>query len=210
MTDRIVRPTVYNAMAKIYTRTGDEGETSLLGGRRVRKDNLRIEAIGSVDEVNAALGVVRAELARSGVDLGGLDQELGEIQHRLFDLGAELAATSASETRNAALGEAQVARLESLIDRYELQLEPLRAFILPGGTPAASQLHLARCICRRSERRLVQLAAVESVRGEVLQYINRLSDLLFVLARVVNRSNQVPDVIWEQGTASGEQKVKRI
>ena len=196
-------------MAKIYTRTGDEGETSLLGGRRVRKDNLRIEAIGSVDEVNAALGVVRVELARSDVAPENLDQEIGEIQHRLFDLGAELAVPSGSETRPGAIGEANVAQLESLIDRYEAELEPLRAFILPGGTAAASQLHVARCDCRRCERRLVQLAAVEPVRGEVLQYVNRLSDLLFVLARAVNRANRVADVIWEQGTAGGERKAKQ-
>ena len=196
-------------MAKIYTRTGDEGETSLLGGRRVRKDDLRIEAIGSVDEVNAALGVVRVELARSDVAPENLDQEIGEIQHRLFDLGAELAVPSGSETRPGAIGEANVAQLESLIDRYEAELEPLRAFILPGGTSAASQLHVARCDCRRCERRLVQLAAVEPVRGEVLQYVNRLSDLLFVLARAVNRANRVADVVWEQGTGGGEQKAKR-
>jgi cob(I)alamin adenosyltransferase len=196
-------------MAKIYTRTGDEGETSLLGGRRVRKDNLRIEAIGSVDEVNAALGVVRVELARSDVAPENLDQEIGEIQHRLFDLGAELAATSASESRAGGISEANIAQLESLIDRYEAELEPLRAFILPGGTSAASQLHVARCDCRRCERRLVQLAAVEPVRGEVLQYVNRLSDLLFVLARAVNRANRVADVVWEQGTGGGEQKAKR-
>ena len=195
-------------MAKIYTRTGDEGETSLLGGRRVRKDDLRIEAIGSVDEVNAALGVVRMELGRSDVIPENLDQEVGEIQHRLFDLGAELAVPSGGETRPGALGEAHVAQLESLIDRYEAELEPLRAFILPGGTPAASQLHVARCDCRRCERRLVQLTAVEPVRSEVLQYVNRLSDLLFVLARAVNRANRVADVIWEQGTAGGERKAK--
>jgi len=185
-------------MTKIYTRTGDAGETSLLGGRRVRKDDLRVEAIGSVDEVNAALGIVRVELSRGGDAPEGLDEEIGEIQHRLFDLGAELAASSAGEVRAGALGESHVARLESLIDGYEAQLEPLRAFILPGGSPAASQLHLARCICRRCERRLVQLMAVETVRGEVLQYMNRLSDLLFVLARVVNRANGVPDVLWQQ------------
>jgi cob(I)alamin adenosyltransferase len=191
-------------MAKIYTRTGDQGDTSLLGGRRVRKDDLRIEAIGSVDEVNAALGVVRVELSRSGVAPENLDREIGEVQHRLFDLGAELAATSSSGPRAGAIGGAHVAQLESLIDHYEAELEPLRAFILPGGSPAASQLHVARCDCRRCERRLVQLAAVESVRGEVLQYVNRLSDLLFVFARAVNRANRVPDVIWEQGGGRGE------
>src|SRR5436190_19269293 len=110
-------------MAKIYTRTGDEGETSLLGGRRVRKDDLRIEAIGSVDEVNAALGVVRMELTRSGVSPEGLDLEIGEIQHRLFDLGAELAATSTSERGVGTICDSNVAELESLIDRYEAELE---------------------------------------------------------------------------------------
>src|SRR5215212_2391212 len=143
-------------MVKIYTRTGDDGETSLLGGRRVRKDDLRVEAIGSVDEVNAALGVVRAELSSGGDAPENLDREIGEIQHRLFDLGAELAAASPGDIGAGALSGADVARLESLIDHYEAQLEPLRAFILPGGTRAASQLHAARCDCRRSERRLVQ------------------------------------------------------
>jgi cob(I)alamin adenosyltransferase len=195
-------------MAKIYTRTGDGGETSLLGGIRVRKDDLRIEVIGSVDEVNAVLGVVRVELSRGGATLENLDQEIGEIQHRLFDLGAELASTSASETRTGTLSGAHVAQLESLIDRYEAQLKPLRAFILPGGSPAASQLHLARCVCRRCERKLVQLTAAEPVRGEVLQYVNRLSDLLFVLARAVNRASGMPDVVWEQGAVSQDMKVK--
>jgi cob(I)alamin adenosyltransferase len=184
-------------MAKIYTRTGDQGETSLLGGRRVRKDDLRVEVIGAVDEVNAALGVVRMELARSGT-IAGLDGEIGEIQHRLFDLGAELAAAE-SPSRVGSIGAANVASLESLVDRYDAKLAPLRAFILPGGAPAAAQLHLARCVCRRCERRLVHLAAAEPVSGEVVQYINRLSDLLFVLARAVNQAAGVPDVIWEQG-----------
>ncbi len=185
-------------MVKIYTRTGDDGETGLLGGRRVRKDDLRIEAIGSVDELNASLGMVRVELVRSGIAPENLDREIGEIQHRLFDLGAELAAGGTRSDGAAAPGAAHVAAIERLIDRYEEQVEPLRAFILPGGTPAASQLHWARCVCRRSERRLVQLAATEEVRGELLQYVNRLSDLLFVLARVVNRVNRVPDVVWER------------
>src|SRR5437773_1297847 len=124
-------------MAKIYTRTGDEGETSLLGGRRVRKDDLRIETIGSVDELNAVLGVVRMELSRCGVAPPELDQQIGQIQHRLFDLGAELAATSAGQLRAGALSNADVAELESAIDHYETELEPLRAFVLPGGSPAA-------------------------------------------------------------------------
>jgi cob(I)alamin adenosyltransferase len=186
-------------MAKIYTRTGDAGETSLLGGLRVRKDVLRIEAIGSIDETNAALGVVRLELTRSGVAPAGLDDLLAGIQHRLFDLGAELAAPGPVARDITRLSEAHVAELEAQIDRYEAELEPLRAFILPGGSAAAAQLHLARCICRRSERRLVELAALEPLRGELLRYVNRLSDLLFVVARAANQANRVPDVTWEQG-----------
>lgn len=195
-------------MAKIYTRTGDDGETSLLGGRRVRKDDLRIETIGAVDELNAVLGVVRMELSRCGIAPPGVDQLIGEIQHRLFDLGAELAATPADQPRPGALSDADVAELESAIDHYETQLEPLRAFILPGGSPAASQLHLARCVTRRCERRLVQLTALELVRGEVLRYLNRLSDLLFVLARAVNHANRVPDIIWQQPWNSSEPSTK--
>jgi cob(I)alamin adenosyltransferase len=185
-------------MAKIYTRTGDAGETSLLGGVRIRKDALRIEAIGSIDETNAAIGVVRLELTRSGVAPAGLDDLLAEIQHRLFDLGAELAAPDAAARGKSTLSDAHVAVLETEIDRHEAELAPLRAFILPGGSAAAAQLHLARCVCRRAERRLVELAAAEDVGGELIRYVNRLSDLLFVLARAVNRANRVPDVVWEQ------------
>jgi cob(I)alamin adenosyltransferase len=191
-------------MTKIYTRTGDAGETSLLGGRRVRKDDLRIETIGDVDEVNAVLGVVRMELARSGAASADVDVLLSQIQHRLFDIGAELA-MSPAERSAGAIGDVHVAALEEEIDRHDAKLAPLRAFILPGGTPAAAQLHLARCVCRRAERRLVELSGTESVRGQLLRYLNRLSDLLFVLARVVNQVNQVPDVIWEQGAGGGEQ-----
>ncbi len=191
-------------MAKIYTRTGDEGETSLLGSRRVRKDELRVEAIGCVDEVNAALGMSRMELARSGAAPHELDRKLARVQHRLFDLGAELAMPPADAARASTLSEADVTEVEADIDRYEAELEPLREFVLPGGSPAASQLHLARCICRRCERRLVQLAALEPVRGEVLRYMNRLGDLLFVVARAANRVNGVPDVVWEQGGGGRE------
>jgi cob(I)alamin adenosyltransferase len=191
-------------MAKIYTRTGDEGETSLLGGRRVRKDDARIEAIGSIDEVNAAIGLVRVELARTGVAPAELDDELGTIQHRLFDLGAELASPAAEAPRVSAIRDADAGELEASIDRYEETLEPLRQFILPGGMPAAAQLHLARCVCRRCERRLVELASSEGVRSESLRYINRLSDWLFVVARVVNRANRVPDVAWQKRQVAGE------
>jgi cob(I)alamin adenosyltransferase len=186
-------------VSKIYTRTGDTGETALFGGGRVRKDSLRVEAFGSVDEVNAMLGAVRMELSRGGTAPAGLDDVLARIQHRLFDLGAELATLQPEARGTNIVRDDHAAELEAAIDRYDAGLEPLRKFILPGGCPAAAQLHLARCLCRRAERRLVQLAAVEPIRGEVLRYVNRLSDLLFVLARAANQANRVPDVAWEQG-----------
>ena len=191
-------------MAKIYTRTGDTGETSLLGGRRVRKDDLRIETIGSVDEVNAALGVVRMELTRSGIAPIGLDELLAQVQHRLFDLGAELAMPPAAGAGICTLSDADASVLEAAIDGQEANLAPLRTFILPGGSAAAAHLHLARCVCRRAERRLVELAAADPVRSQLIRYVNRLGDLLFVLARAANQANRVPDVTWEQRAGSGE------
>jgi cob(I)alamin adenosyltransferase len=186
-------------MSKIYTRTGDSGETGLLGGVRVRKDNPLIETIGCVDETNAAIGLVRLELTRSGVAPEGVDFLLARAQHTLFNLGAELAACSGGPSQAAHVTDAHVADLELAIDHYEAGLDPLRAFILPGGAAAAAQLHMARCVCRRAERRLVALADAETIRPELVRYMNRLSDLLFVLARVVNKANRMPDVVWEPG-----------
>lgn len=190
-------------MAKIYTRTGDTGKTSLLGGRRVAKDDLRIEAIGSVDEINAAIGVVRMELTRAIAAPEALDEELAQVQHRLFDLGAELAGAGPVAADVARLSNADVAALEASIDRYEAGLEPLKYFILPGGSPVAAQLHVARGVCRRAERRLVELTEMEAVRGEALRYINRLSDWLFVAARVANRAIGVADIRWERSSGQG-------
>ena len=185
-------------MPKIYTRTGDAGETSLFGGGRVAKSNIRIEALGAVDEANAAVGVVRSELARGGVAPVGMDEVLVRIQHCLFDLGAEIATPRPASHGTNLVREDDMKELEVAIDRLELELPPLRTFILPGGCAAAAHLHLARCIVRRAERRLVQLAAAETIREEVLRYLNRLSDLLFVMSRAVNKANRVADVIWEQ------------
>lgn len=185
-------------MTKIYTRTGDAGETSLLGGGRVRKDHLRIEAVGAIDETNAALGVVRMELTRGGVAPADMDDVLASLQHRLFDLGAELAAPQPQPHGACRIQDDDVAALETAIDQFEAKLTPLCSFILPGGCAAAAQLHLARCVCRRAERRLVQLAKTESIRGEAMRYLNRLSDLLFVLARAANQANRVADVQWKQ------------
>jgi cob(I)alamin adenosyltransferase len=184
-------------MAKIYTRVGDAGETVLLGGRRVRKDDVRVEAMGSVDELNAVVGVVRMELARGRVESPGFDDLLAQIQHHLFDLGAELATPEPAVQETNLLRDAHVAALEREIDRYDAALQPLKQFILPGGGPVATQLHLARCVSRRAERQLVALAAVAPVRGELLRFVNRLSDLLFVLARMANQASGRPDVTWE-------------
>jgi cob(I)alamin adenosyltransferase len=186
-------------MMKIYTRTGDSGETSLLGGDRVLKNDLRIEAIGSIDETNAAIGAVRAELDRGSASPEGVDALLARIQHSLFDLGAELAAREGGG-QPSRIADSEITALEHEIDRYEATVEALRAFILPGGTAAAAQLHMARCVCRNAERRLVALMGVEVVRNELLQYVNRLSDLLFVLARAVNKANRQPDIEWHPST----------
>jgi len=168
---------------KIYTKTGDLGETSLLGGARVPKDHLRVAAYGDVDETNAALGAVRA-LAEAP-----LEALLFSIQKDLFAIGAQLADPThkvASKRAKAAVTAAHVRRLEKAIDAREAKLPPLRSFVLPGGTPAAALLHQARTVCRRAERSVVTLAREADVDPRIIVYLNRLSDLLFVLARSEN------------------------
>jgi cob(I)alamin adenosyltransferase len=177
---------------KIYTRTGDAGDTSYFDGTRVRKNDARLDTYGEVDELNAWLGLVRA----SHVD-PALDAELDRIQRDLFALGAQLADPAgklAPRVTKAVVADADVARLESLIDRLEEELPPLRRFILSGGIPAGAALHVARAVCRRAERRMVALTP--SVEPVLLQYINRLSDLLFVLARVVNHRGGAAESDW--------------
>ena len=174
-------------MAKVYTRMGDAGETGLVGGARVGKDHPRIEAIGAVDELNAALGIVRTH----GVSFDAL---LGQIQHALFELGADLATPAASTSRISAT---HAQALEEEIDQASGPLAELKNFILPGGCPAAASLHWARCVCRRAERKLVALRADETLPAEPLIYLNRLSDLLFVLARAANGQAGVPEVVWQ-------------
>ena len=186
-------PARRSAGPRIYTRTGDRGETGLIGGRRVPKDHLRVEAYGAVDELNAHLGLVRAQI--EDAELGAL---LDDIQHRLFDLGAELATPAGSTDLSPVLGAAEIDQLERRIDRYQTSLPALREFILPGGTAPAAALHVARTVCRRAERRLVTLGREEPLRADLLRYLNRLSDLLFVLARVVNQQSGRPDVIWRK------------
>lgn len=180
---------------KIYTRTGDKGDTGLGDGRRVRKYDIRVAATGTVDETNAAIGLARLHTT------GEADTALGRIQNDLFDLGADLCTPEAAgEEPGAALriANAQVVRLENEIDALNARLSPLNSFILPGGSPAAAYLHLARTICRRAERLMVELADNETVNPEALMYINRLSDFLFVAGRHVNNDGAT-DILWRPG-----------
>jgi cob(I)alamin adenosyltransferase len=177
---------------KIYTRTGDAGETSLFGGTRARKDDARVDAYGEVDELNAWLGFVRA----SHLD-PALDEALVALQRDLFALGAQLADPAdklAPRVTKAVIDDDHVLRLEQLIDRLEGELPPLRRFILAGGTTAGAALHIARTVCRRAERRIVALdPPVDPI---LLRYVNRLSDLLFVLARVANHRGGLAETEW--------------
>ncbi|KAA5544585.1 cob(I)yrinic acid a,c-diamide adenosyltransferase [Roseiconus nitratireducens] len=184
---------------KIYTRTGDAGSTGLFGGPRVSKDDARIEAYGTVDELNAALGCVRSVGAAAGVD-PALDGQIEQIQRELFSIGAELATPDPDAHELRIIQTRHVARLEKWIDDHEQGLEPLKQFILPGGTHASSILHLARAICRRAERRVVTLADRDGVEisDAVIVYLNRLSDYLFVLSREVNSQAGLPDVPWQR------------
>jgi len=181
---------------KIYTRTGDSGSTGLFGGPRVAKDDARIEAYGTVDELNAAIGV-----ARSVGIAAQLDHQLETIQSDLFSLGAELATPEPDKHQLRILGATQIKRLEAWIDGHEQTLPELKNFILPSGTPAACSIHLARAVCRRAERRLVTLAATiepsaPGLSNDLIVYLNRLSDLLFVMARALNHQSGAAETVW--------------
>ncbi len=175
-------------LTRIYTRTGDQGTTGLGDGSRVAKDALRVEAYGTVDELNSIIGLLRAQSPPAP-----MDGWLGEIQHRLFDLGGELCIPG-----HTLITDAHVTALEIWLDQLNDALEPLADFILPGGSPAAAVCHLARTVCRRAERRVVTLQAQEPVNGPALRYLNRLSDLLFVMSRSLNRAAGLPDVLWQR------------
>ncbi len=180
---------------KVYTRRGDGGETDLFGGGRVAKDALRVEAYGAVDELNAALGVAAA--ASDDAELRDL---LERAQAQLFALGGVLATPDPAHRAKSGLPEPttdDVAGLEHRIDAFERELAPLERFVLPGGSPSAAALHVARTVCRRAERRCVELARGEDVGPASVAFLNRLSDLLFVMARVANRRAGVADVEWE-------------
>lgn len=180
---------------RIYTRTGDTGDTALFGGGRVPKDDARVDAYGDVDELNATLG-----LARSIEMMPRIDEVLAPVQRDLFAIGALLATPDRDRMQQqlakARIDEGRIEQLERAIDEGESELEPLKAFILPGGTPKSAALHVARTVCRRAERRVVQLAREEEIPGDVIVYLNRLSDLLFVLARLANERGGAPEVTW--------------
>lgn len=178
---------------KIYTRTGDEGQTGLFGGARVDKDDPRVEAYGTVDELNSCVG---AALALSPSAQTGAS--LQQIQNDLFTVGAELACVPGKEDKlhMAVVGANDIERLEGWIDRSEEPLEPLKNFVLPGGCPVAAELHRARTVCRRAERRTLSAARASAVRAEIVIYLNRLSDLLFVLARYENHVAGIADIPW--------------
>jgi cob(I)alamin adenosyltransferase len=179
---------------KIYTRKGDKGETGLIGGTRVFKSALRVEAYGEVDELNAVLGWIRTKLTDETIR-----QDLLQIQRDLFAIGAQLADPTGhveQKAEKAGLHEGRVRELEEIIDRYDTVLSPLRAFILPGGSEGGALFHLARAVCRRAERRIVALSRDESLSPVLVPYMNRLSDLLFTLARAVNRDAGIEEIPW--------------
>lgn len=185
------------AKSKLYTRMGDQGETALFGGDRVPKDHPRIEAYGSVDELNSALG-----LAVSFIRQRRVAAVLQSIQNELFNIGSELASESGSRAEKGRMfvdPEGKIAGLERLIDEYDAKVPPLRTFILPSGSRAGAFLHLARSVCRRAERAAVRLSRQEDVNPYVVIYLNRLSDLLFVLARYVNKAGRRPETPWRKG-----------
>jgi len=182
---------------RIYTKTGDAGETALGNGVRVAKHSTRVSAYGTVDELNATLGLARLQAA------GAIDTDLARIQNDLFDLGADLCTPDIENDETAPyprlrIVAAQVSRLEGEIDAMNARLEPLRSFILPGGTALSAHLHLCRTVCRRAERLLVELATMETINDEAVKYLNRLSDWFFVAGRIANDEGRA-DVLWVPG-----------
>jgi cob(I)alamin adenosyltransferase len=186
--------TMGNRLSKIYTRTGDDGTTGLGDGTRVPKDSARVEAYGTVDELNSSIGVLLAACSGPGFQAGvprKILECLTEVQHELFDMGGELCIPG-----HRAIQAGQISRLETELDEFNDALPPLKEFILPGGGPAAAACHVARTIARRAERRVLTLSRAEAVSPEVMKYLNRLSDLLFVLARVLARHERGAEVLW--------------
>ena len=186
---------------KVYTRTGDDGKTSLLGGKRVPKDHARVEAYGCIDELNTGIGLCRAAVAAEKIPATArraLDAQLREIQNRLFDLGSVLSAPDAKTAQRLPLpGAEEIAALETSMDSMNQSLKPLKSFVLPGGCAANAWLHHCRAACRRAERRVVTLARKEPVPPAAIHYLNRLSDWFFVAARFTSAKAKVPEPLWE-------------
>lgn len=182
-----------NRLSKIYTRTGDDGSTGLGDGSRVAKDSARVGAYGTVDELNSNIGVLLAQTLPEAIR-----EPLVSIQHQLFDLGGELCIPGHS-----AIFDADIDRLENILDALNADLPPLKDFILPGGSAAAAHAHVARTVCRRAERDVVSLARHDAVRPQAIRYLNRLSDLLFVMARVLARVDGASEVLWQHTRRNG-------
>ena len=197
-------------ITRVYTRTGDRGDTALVGGRRVPKDSARIEAYGTIDELNAIIGLARvfnAEQLERGPKPRWLDEVLRKLQNELFDLGSELATPDDAVYEGMfRMGEAQVAALERLIDECQKDLQPLKSFVLPGGGRVGGFLHQARTVCRRAERRILALSRVEPIGDWPLKYVNRLGDLLFVLSRWVGKHLGETEYLWERGLEAHARK----
>jgi cob(I)alamin adenosyltransferase len=197
-------------LTRIYTRTGDKGDTALVGGGRVPKDSPRIEAYGTIDELNSIIGLARvfnAERLGRGKAPRWLDGVLRQLQNELFDLGAELATPDDAVYEGMhRVSETEVKALEALMDRCQKDLPPLKSFVLPGGGRVGGFLHQARTVCRRAERRILALSRVETLSPWPLTYVNRLSDLLFVLSRWVGKKGGETEYLWERGLASHARK----
>jgi cob(I)alamin adenosyltransferase len=195
-------------ITRVYTRTGDKGDTALVGGRRVPKDSPRIEAYGTIDELNSIIGLARAfnDESRNAKARRFLDETLAKIQDELFDLGSELATPPDAEYAGMYhIGDAEIKRLEALMDRCQKELTPLKSFVLPGGGKVGSFLHQCRTVCRRAERDLLRLSRAEPLSEWPLTYVNRLSDLFFVLARWAAKQAGEREALWQRGL---EEKVK--
>ena len=198
MPDRFDEPRL--ALNRIYTKTGDQGQTHLAGGQRVSKDSARIECYGTVDELNAFVGMASISASESVPELAPI---LRRVQHELFNLGSILATRPEDvHPKQARVTEAEVCQLEMEIDRMNADLAPLRSFVLPGGTRLNTELHACRTICRRAERLAVTLARDEAIPSETIQYLNRLSDAFFVWSRWVNHVLGIPEVLWEPNQAA--------
>ena len=196
-------------ITKVYTRTGDAGKTRLAGGQQVSKDSLRVEAYGTVDELNASIGLARAtneEGSRAVDSARRLEQDLRWVQNKLFDIGGILATAPGQTFKNMPMIKAQDAiRLERMIDRCQKDLAPLKEFILPGGGKVSATLHQARTICRRAERICVRLAREETLDAQIIKFLNRLSDALFVWARWVAKTQGEPEFLWERDTGGSDE-----